>query len=76
MSDGTYKAVMYDTPVHRKNSEGKWQDIDNNLQECSVSKNLDYITKDKRVSFSKNPIVSDNRICEIKDNEYSIKYPT
>ncbi len=73
MSDGTYKAVMYDTPVHRKNSEGEWQNIDNELQECSVSKNLDYTTKDKRVSFSKNPILSDNKICEIMDNEYSIK---
>ena len=33
MGDGTYKAVVYSEPVHRKDSEGKWTDIDNTLSE-------------------------------------------
>ncbi|MBQ7789523.1 MAG: hypothetical protein IJ398_07725, partial [Clostridia bacterium] len=31
LSDGTIKAVMYSEPIHYKNSEGKWVDIDNAL---------------------------------------------
>ena len=31
MEDGTYTAVTYDQPVHYKNSDGIWQNIDNTL---------------------------------------------
>lgn len=31
MGDGTYQAVTYGYPVHRKDAIGKWQDIDNSL---------------------------------------------
>ena len=31
MSDGSYVAVQYDTPVHYQDGDGAWQDIDNTL---------------------------------------------
>ncbi len=31
MSDGSYVAVQYDTPVHYQDGDGQWQDIDNTL---------------------------------------------
>ena len=32
MSDGSYVAVQYDTPVHYQDGDGAWQDIDNTLR--------------------------------------------
>ena len=63
MSDGTYQAVQYETPVHfEKNNE--WVEYDNTLEETEASaeenegkiiKNKDYINKlaDFSVRFSK-----------------------
>ena len=33
LPDGSYEAVAYAKPVHRKNADGVWQDIDNALVE-------------------------------------------
>ena len=30
-SDGSYMAVSYDMPVHRRDKDGVWQDIDNSI---------------------------------------------
>ena len=54
MGDGTYKAVVYSEPVHRKDSEGKWTDIDNTLSEVKENGMTNYATADGRVKFSKN----------------------
>ena len=37
MSDGSYVAVQYDTPVHYQDEDGAWQDIDNRLNETTAS---------------------------------------
>lgn len=29
MGDGSYVAVQYDVPVHHRDADGRWQDIDN-----------------------------------------------
>ncbi len=29
--DGSYTAIMYNNAVHRKDSNGNWQDIDNRM---------------------------------------------
>ena len=31
LKDGSYVAAQYNSPVHRKDSSGNWQDIDNTL---------------------------------------------
>lgn len=33
LSDGSFVAAQYNSPIHRLDSEGKWQDIDNTLTE-------------------------------------------
>ena len=35
MGDGTYQAVTYSHPVHRKDASGQWQDIDNKIGRAS-----------------------------------------
>lgn len=49
LSDGTYRAVSYDRPIHVKDEKGNWQEIDNTL----IFDGKNYETKDKRVSLSK-----------------------
>ena len=49
LSDGTYEAYAFLSDVHRKDSSGNWQEIDNNL---SLSKDS-YTTKDGYISFAK-----------------------
>lgn len=52
MGDGTYQAVTYGYPVHRKDAIGKWQDIDNSLI-TETSKGIEkYSTRDSRVKFA------------------------
>ena len=47
--DGTVTAVMFDVPVHRANSDGEWEDIDNRI---SASAN-ELATSDSRIKFAK-----------------------
>ena len=52
LSNGTYEAVIYGSPVHRKGEDGTWQDIDNSLSLVSDGKSKAYRTSDSRVSFA------------------------
>ena len=52
LEDGTYEAVTYGYPVHRKDANGEWQDIDNRLFSAAVSGKNVYSTADNRVTFS------------------------
>lgn len=36
MSDGSYRAVVYDTPVHYLDEDGQWQEYDNTLLAVST----------------------------------------
>ncbi len=72
MGDGTYKAVVYSEPVHRKDSEGKWTDIDNTLSEVKENGMTNYATADGRVKFSKN--LNNGKIFELKENGYKISF--
>lgn len=49
LQDGSYYTAQYDDPIHRRDANGNWQDIDN-----SLSANGDeYTNSDARVKFSK-----------------------
>ena len=49
LSDGTYAAVQYSTPVHNLDADGMWQDIDNTLSEVGE----EFSTPNARVKFAK-----------------------
>lgn len=71
LSDGSYEAVVYPYAVHRKDSNGEWQNIDNSLilqSDGTVSK---YITSDSRVKFNRS-LESDLELVTLSENGYSI----
>ena len=47
--DGSFTAVQYGIPVHEKDENGEWQDIDNTLSESGS----EYATPNARVKFAK-----------------------
>lgn len=49
LEDGTYAAVMYGLPVHSKDDDGRWQDIDNRLSDSGS----EFTTNDARIKFAK-----------------------
>jgi len=49
LEDGTFLAVVYGDSVHRKSSEGEWEEIDNSLYEINGALS----TSDGRVKFAK-----------------------
>ena len=65
MSDGTYQALSFGAPIHRKGKDGKWQDIDNRL----YKENESYKTKDGWFSFAAN--LSSGEIYSVNSEEYS-----
>ena len=73
MPDGSYKAVFYNTAVHRKDSNGVWQDIDNRMDDAIVENKQAYITTDERAVFSKKVSAEDSTIFELNENGYGIK---
>ncbi len=52
LSNGMYKAISYKAPVHRKDENGVWQDIDNSLKSTDLKGLKVYSTTDSRVSFA------------------------
>ena len=69
LSDGTSKAVMYSEPVHYKNSEGKWVDIDNAL----TLNGSEYSAKNKlEIKFANKS--GSSGLLSIKDSEYKIDF--
>lgn len=74
MGDGTYKVIVYSEPVHRKDSEGKWQDIDNTLKETDNNGNVDYATGDGRIKFSGKINNGSGKIFELSENGYKISF--
>lgn len=71
MGDGTYQALTYPEAVHRKDANGTWQDIDNDLF-LSTPISMYYQTKDARVRVAKNPATA-QYLTRIAENGYEIK---
>ena len=72
MGDGTYQAVTYGYPVHRKNTRGEWQDIDNTLT-VQTSKDIGkYSTSDSRVKFASQYTPSTS-LMTFSENGYTIE---
>ncbi len=70
--DGSYTAIMYNNAVHRKDSNGNWQDIDNRMSEGEIKNKQAYITPDGRTVFAKKIKQNDNEIYTLSENGYRI----
>lgn len=71
LEDGTYKAVVYAVPVHRKDKDGVWQEIDNSLSLANVRGEQSISTPDNRIEFSKS-FEPNAQIFSLNENGYSI----
>ncbi len=71
LSDGTYEVVIYGQPVHRKDQNGVWKDIDNNFKIQVIGANRQYITTDSRIQFAKE-YTSCSPLFVLSENGYSI----
>lgn len=69
LEDGTYRAVSYSFDVHRKDSNGKWIDIDNRLKSDGKGK---FVTNDYFFSFADNSC--SDTLFSVLDGEYSISF--
>ena len=47
--DGSFTAVQYNVPVHERDENGEWQDIDNTLSESGS----EYATPNAKIKFTK-----------------------
>ena len=72
LPDGTVEAIIYNSPVHRKDNDGIWQDIDNRLNDNNSNQH-GYITSDGRIVFSKKLNTNTPEIFKISENGYSIE---
>ena len=75
-ADGTITAASYATPVHYKNDDGNWIDIDNTLVETTTDKSGNRIIENKdnplKVKFSNKS--KDKKMVSIKLDKYEINW--
>ncbi len=69
--DGTYEAVTYADAVHRKDADGKWQDIDNNLALQNVRGVQQFTTSDLRTTFAKS-FAPNSALFTLDENGYTV----
>lgn len=68
MSDGSFLAVQYVTPVHYKDENDQWQEIDNTL----IEKNGKLVTKYGNVEKTFSQTLSDGKLFDVKVGDYSL----
>ena len=71
LTDGTYKMIVYGSPVHRQNSDGEWKDIDNNLSLTTANGTQIYSTSDSRAVFAQR-YSPNTPLYALNENGYSI----
>lgn len=71
LADGTYEVVVYAQPVHRKDENGVWQDIDNSLSLADDGDSQKYRTPDSRVKFTES-FKANEELFTLSENGYSI----
>ncbi len=71
LSNGTYEAIVYGSAIHRKDGNGVWQDINNDLRLNTVELKQIYSTMDGRVSFA-NEFSYNIDIMTLSENGYNI----
>ena len=71
LPDGSYEAVVYSEPIHKKAENGKWIDIDNRLHDNNKH---GYITEDERIIFNKKIGKDNKEIFSLSENGYKISF--
>ena len=71
LSDGTYEAIVYAEPVHRKDKDGVWQEIDNTIELQNYRGLAKYETQDLRISFASS-FRANSEIFTLNENGYSV----
>lgn len=71
LPDGTFEAIVYAEPVHRKDTNGVWQDIDNTLTLIAEKNIQRYATPDLRVTFT-DYADANKDLFVLNENGYSI----
>ena len=71
LADGTYEAVVYTHSVHRKDKDGVWQDIDNNLSLVNDGVSQKYCTSDSRVKLAES-FNANEELFTLSENGYSV----
>lgn len=71
LADGTYQAVQYQEAVHRKDKNGKWQDIDNRLSLNTSQSISSYATQGSRVSFAEKAALG-SELMTLSENGYKV----
>ena len=67
LEDGSYTAVQYQMPVHVRDENGQWQDIDNTLSESGS----EYATSNAKIKFAKK-ITSNETLFTLHDGNRKI----
>lgn len=67
LEDGSYVAAQYNQPIHVKDANGNWQDIDNTI----ADNGSDYSTTNARVKFAKKT-TGNNVLFTLHDGKYKI----
>ncbi|MBO5433000.1 MAG: hypothetical protein J6A43_02970, partial [Clostridia bacterium] len=79
MSDGTYKAAQYNTPVHFLDNNGNWVDYDNTLTEtdCDTERSLfakDFINTQSDVEIRLSKKTNGSKLVRMKAEDYSVSW--
>lgn len=73
LEDGSFQAVTYGSAVHRKDADGKWQDIDNTLVLQNVKGTNRYSAPNSRVTFA-NAFSPSTNIMTLRENGYTVSW--
>lgn len=71
MPDNTVQAVVYANAVHRKDADGIWQDISNDLSLKQIKGVTQYSTADERVMFAEK-FTPNTQLWQLSENGYHI----
>ena len=71
MPDNTVQAIVYADAVHRKDADGNWQNISNDLALTEVKGVKFYTTADERVVFAES-FAPNTQLWQLSENGYTV----
>ena len=71
MSDGSYTVATYNYPIHYKDSDGNWENIDNTLVSLNEE---EYINKDSRFSATLSKKMRKDKVVELNVNGHKLSW--
>ena len=71
LPDNTVQAIVYADAVHRRDADGNWQDLSNDLSIMEIKGVKFYTTADQRVVFAEK-YAPNTQLWQLSENGYSI----